>query len=513
MPPSSPLQFNARSAALLAACAGVAFLAACTSVGPNYTPPATQTPDAFTGAGGTASVAVQQLSPGELATWWSRMGDPVLDGLMQRAITRNHDLRAALERVREARALRGVASSAELPTVDTQGSVSRSRNSDTLGIPGAQGDQNHFEAGLDASWEIDVWGAVRRGVQAADADLSAAEDSRNAVMVTVTAEVARNYIELRVAQMRQAIVERGVATQRDTVELVRTRLNAGLGTQLELAQAQAQLAARESQMPLLIIAERAATNRLAVLLGQYPGELQDELDAQASLPTFEGVVALGLPSELLRRRPDIRAAERRIAAASARIGVATADLFPRFSLTGSFGFRSEELDAFPEMRSRFWDIGPSVRWNLFDNGRIRQNIEAANARERQAFLAYEQTVLTSFEEVENALVNIAQQQDRWDALTRSIQANQEAVGLSQERYRSGVSEFLNVLESQRQLYDAEDAAAQSQGALLTSMVALYKSLGGGWPEPAPDGFAPRAAGPSVEPAPATEPAPEPAPAP
>lgn len=470
-----------RTSALLAI---AATLAGCKAVGPDYTPPVTQTPDAFAGADAQHTVATdaQPLSPGELVSWWSRFHDPILDGLMQRAITKNHDLRAALERIREARALRGVAKSGELPTVDAQGNASRSRNSDTLGQPFVSGDQNHFEVGLDASWEVDVWGAVRRGVEAADADLSAAVENKNAAMVTITAEVARNYIELRQAQARQQIVDRGITTQRDTVELVRTRLNAGLGTQLELAQAQAQLAAREAQRPAAIIAERAAMNRLAVLLGDYPSQLQQELREPTPLPKLEGQVATGLPSELLRRRPDIRAAERRIAAASARIGVATADLFPRFSLSGSFGFRSEELDNFADMNSRFWSIGPSVRWNLFDSGRVRRNIEAANARERQAFLAYEKTVLESFEEVENALTTLSQQQDRQAALQRAIEANAQAESLSQERYRSGVSEFLNVLESQRQLYDAEDAAAQSEGAVLTSLVALYKSLGGGWPE-------------------------------
>ncbi len=474
---------------LLALCGG---FAGCRSAGPDYAPPRTVTPDAFAGTGDTAGEGVssigQPLTGGELATWWSRFQDPVLDGLMQRAVTKNNDLRVAMERINEARALRGVARSAELPSVDAQGSVSRSRNSNTLGQGFPTGDQNHFEAGLDASWEVDVWGAVRRGVEAADADLGAAEESRNAVMVTVTAEVARNYIELRQAQARQEIVDRGIATQRDTVDLVRTRLNAGIGTQLELAQAQAQLAARESLRPVLVIAERAAMNRLAVLLGEYPGQLQGELKQPGAMPTAQGTVSTGVPSELLRRRPDIRAAERRIAGASARIGVATADLFPRFSLTGTFGFRSEEADNFADMNSRFWSIGPSVRWNLFDSGRVRRNIDAANARERQAFATYEQTVLTSFEEVENALVGVAQQQERWSALQRAITANEQAVSLSQERYRSGVSEFLNVLESQRQLYDAEDAAAQSQSAVLTSLVALYKSLGGGWPEPAPSGF-------------------------
>ncbi|MFO0831230.1 MAG: efflux transporter outer membrane subunit [Phycisphaerales bacterium] len=482
-----------RTSALLTAAAGSTLLVACKAVGPDYTPPTTATPEAFASTSGGAIPSVAQpLTPGELASWWARFQDPVLDALMQRAITNNKDLRVALERVQEARALRGVAQAGTLPTVDAQGSISRSRNSDTLGGPSIRGDQNHWEAGLDASWEIDVWGAVRRDVEAANADLGAAEENRNAAMVTVTAEVARNYVELRLAQMRQGIVDRGVTTQHDTVDLVRTRLDAGLGTQLELAQAQAQLASRESQKPLLVIAERAALNRLAVLVGVYPGELQQELAVAAPLPKADGPVATGVPSELLRRRPDIRAAERRIAGASARIGVATADLFPRFSLNGSFGLRSEELDNFADMHSRFWSFGPAVRWNIFDAGRVRRNIEAANARERQAFLTYEQTVLTSFEEVENALVGLGQQQTRWDALTRSIQANEQAVSLSQERYRSGVSEFLNVLESQRQLYDAEDAAAQSQGAVLTSLVALYKSLGGGWPEPAPSEFGPAA---------------------
>lgn len=456
-------------------------LAGCT-VGPNYSTPQVATPEAFANLDAAQPLGIRGDQPGtSLAAWWNDLGDATLASLIQRAVEGNRDLRIAVARVDEARALRGIAASGQFPRVDIGAGADRSRQSETTGIPG-QGDRENASVrlGVDASWEIDVFGGVRREVQAADADLQSLEEQRHFVLISLAAEVARAYIDLRSNQHRTLVTDRSIAAQAESVDLTRSRLEAGLAAELEVAQAQAQLAVRRSQRPPLTAAGRAALHRLAVLLGQAPGSLNDELATTAAMPTAPTNVAVGLPSDLLRRRPDVRAAERRIAAATARVGVATADLFPRFSLTGSFGLSSSAGDRLFDMNSRTWSIGPTMRWNIFDAGAVRRSIDAANQRERQAFFAYEQTVLTSLEEVENALVQLSSEEDRRGALREAVRANQRAVELATERYRTGVGDFLNVLESQRQLYDAEDQLVQSETATLRSVIALYLALGGGW---------------------------------
>ena len=460
-------------------------------MGPDYVRPAVDTPSAFAdtsgadaGAGGLTTSASRELAPGELAQWWERWGDPTLNDLVQKALANNLDLKAAGERVREARALRGVSRSGRFPSVNATGEVSRSRSSDTLGFPGAVGDQNLFDAGFDASWEIDLFGAVRRSVEAADADLAARDNDLAGVRASLAAEVVLAYLDLRESQTLLSITGRSVESQSQTVGLVQARLDAGLGTELDVAQARALLATRESDQPTLAVDERTAMNRLAVLLGEHPAPIRTVLAPPAPIPTAAGDVPVGLPSELLRRRPDIRAAERRIASATARVGVATADLFPRITLNGSLALRSEELSTFLDGDSRAWSFGPSLRWNLFDGGRVRRTIEAADAREKQALLAYQQTVLIALQEVENALIGVSQEQSRLAALDRAIEANRSAVVLAEERYRAGLSEFLNVLESQRRLHDAEDEAVRSRATVMRSLVALCKALGGGWAGPA-----------------------------
>jgi len=474
-------------------------LAGCT-VGPDHATPSTAAPDAFgsldnaatLAAGAPVTPTADPLAPGALAAWWTLFGDPSLDALVARAVRSNLDLRVAAARVREARALRGQARADSFPTVDATGGVTRRRDSDNTrfgpgsfsggdgGGAGADDSYSLFQAGLDASWEIDVFGAVRRGVEAADAELASTIEDRRAILVTVVSEVARNYVELRGFQQRILLSERTIAAQQGTVDLTTSRFEAGLSADLEVAQSQGELATRQSELPTLRIGLQQAAHRLGVLLGQDPGALARELETSGSIPRSPAAVPVGLPSDLLRRRPDIRRAERDIAAASARIGVATADLFPRFSLTGAFGFQSEEIGNLFEGNSRAWSVGPAVRWNIFDAGRIRNRIQAADAREEQALASYELTVLTSFEEVENALTGFVQEQARRRALQAAVDANRRAVDLSSDRYRGGVGDFLNVLQSQRGLYDVEDRLVQSEAAVTRSLIALYKALGGGW---------------------------------
>lgn len=486
-----------RSVLALLSCAG---LAACT-VGPDYQRPNLGTPQSYGATNdrlpqaqeaeptprATVATADAPLEPGALASWWEQLNDPVLSSLVKEGMAANMDLRLAVERLREARALRGIAASDAFPNVDATAGADRSRSSDTLdgGFPSAGEDTTNFNVGLDASWEIDVFGRVRRSVEAADADVDVSRENMYGVMVAVAAEVADAYAEYRVLSRRLEIVKRTIVAQRDTVGLTNTRLDAGIANELEVSQAQAQLASRQAQLPILQAASRRAENRLALVLGRAPGQPISELAEASSLdslPEAMTQVPIGMPSELLRRRPDLRQAEREVAAATARVGVATADLYPRFSLTGSFGFSSGEVGSLLEADSRTWSIGPSMRWSIFNAGRVRANIEAADSRTRQSLLRYERSVLVALREVEDSLTNLAYEQDRQSALARTLDASRRSATLADDRYRGGVGNFLDVLDAQRAAFDAEDQLAASRGDSLRALIALYKALGGGWPE-------------------------------
>jgi NodT family efflux transporter outer membrane factor (OMF) lipoprotein len=472
---------------LLPALALVACSGGCT-VGRDYVPPQVAAPGAFAQLDGTMPLGSASDLPQEaqLAVWWDGFGDSTLTSLVQRALTKNLDQQLAAERVREARALRGIAEGAKLPTLDATGNAQRQRGSESIGAPGNDRDRSFFDAGLDASWEIDVFGGIRRGVEASRADLAATIEQERGVRVTLAAEVARNYVELRSLQERQRVLDRSIQAQRDTVKLTQERLDAGIAPKLDVAQSQAQLATRLSQLPPVLAGQRNAVHRLGVLLGEQPGALAAELlGSDASIPRVQTTsIASGLPSDLLRRRPDVREAERRIASATARVGVAESELFPKFSLTGSFGLQSDQAGEFADMDSRRWGIGPSVRWNLFDGERLRRAVDAAESRERQALLTYQQTVLLSIEEAENAMVDLRFAQERNAALREAVRANQEAVDLADALYRGQLSTFLNVLEGRRQLFDAEDALVASDAEVARAVIALYKALGGGWSEQA-----------------------------
>jgi NodT family efflux transporter outer membrane factor (OMF) lipoprotein len=471
---------------LLAPTALVAAMSGCAAVGPNYKAPERTSGDAFTSldlaqADGLTTRPIAG-DAGTLTRWWSVFSDPALDGLVERAVGANLDLRIAASRMREARALRGVADSARFPVVDAAAGASRSRSSENLDFPslGEDKDQTLFQTGVDASWEIDVFGGIRRNIEAADADLMRTEEARRGVLVTLLGEVARNYIELRGFQQRLELANRQVGAQQETVNLTRSRAQAGLANDLEVAQATAQLRQREAQVPPLMAGARRAAHRLSVLVAQEPGALVQELSVAGVLPRPPAQVPVGLPSELLRRRPDIREAERSIAGTTARVGVATADLFPKFSLTGAFGFESGEIGDLIDMNSRRWSIGPSVRWRIFDGEAIRQNIKAAEAREEQALLGYEQRVLLALEEVENALTSLVQDQRQRNILEQAVVSNQQAVKLANDRYTSGIGDFINVLQTQSALYDSEETLLLTQISVSQSLITLYKVLGGGW---------------------------------
>jgi NodT family efflux transporter outer membrane factor (OMF) lipoprotein len=438
------------------------------------------------------------------AQWWTTFQDPLLESLITRAVQANRDLRTAEARVREARALRGVTASDLGPTINVSGPYARQRVSENaLTLPSSTGgnstssggtpffkpEQDLFQTGFDARWEIDLFGGVRRSIEAANADLAASQEGLRDTLVFVLAEVARNYVEVRGFQRRLAIAQDNIKTQQATLEITRARFNAGLTSALDVTQAASQLATTQSQLPSLETSVKQGIHRLGVLTGQAPGALLTELSAAKPIPTAPPEVLVGLPAELLRRRPDVRQAERQLAAATARIGVATADLYPKLSLTGALGLESVKLTDLFTPASRIWSVGPTLSWPIFDAGRIRANIAVQDARTEQQLSTYEQTVLKALADVENALVAYSQEQMRRVKLADAVAANQRAVALANELYRTGLGTFLNVLDSRRALFASQSDLAQSEATISTDIVALYKALGGGWETfaPTPEG--------------------------
>jgi multidrug efflux system outer membrane protein len=474
-------------------CAGLVLLAGIGGcmVGPTYRPPQVAVPAAWSEGPPTGAEA----RTAAIAQWWTTFKEPMLESLIARAVQSNLDLRTAAARVREARALRGVTAADLWPTINVSGSYTRQRSRESAftlpsgAVSGAAGGgnltQDLFQTGFDASWEIDLFGSVRRSIEAADADLAASQEALRDTLVSLLAEVARNYVEVRGVQRRLAIAQENITSQQETLTLTRARFTAGLTSELDVVQAASQLATTQSQVPTLETSLKQGLHRLGVLLGQEPGALLTELSRAAPIPTAPPDGPVGLPAELLRRRPDVRQAERQLAAATARIGVAEADLYPKLSLTGSLGLESVKLADLATGASRFWSIGPTLSWPIFDAGRIRANIAVQDARTEQQLTTYEQTVLTSLEEVENALVAYSREQVRHAQLAEAVEANRRAVELSNELYIRGLGDFLNVLDSQRALFASESDLAQSEATVSTNLVALYKALGGGWETIAP----------------------------
>jgi NodT family efflux transporter outer membrane factor (OMF) lipoprotein len=337
-----------------------------------------------------------------------------------------------------------------------------------------------FDAGFDVSWELDLFGAVRHRVEAATAEQESQVEAAREIQTTVTAEVGRTYFELRGAQRRLDVIVANVRSQEETLRLIRDREQAGLASALDIARASAQLSNSRSQIPLLQSERQLAVHRLAVLTGRFPTELETQLGHAAPIPSMPPRVPLGLPSDLLHQRPDLRRLERQLAAATARSGVATAELFPRFFLTGAAGVQSAQASDLFDFGSRYWSLGPGLQWPVFSAGRLRQNIKAADARTEQALLRYEQGIRLTLEEVENALVLFGREQDRRNELSDSEVASRRAAGLANERYRGGLVDFLDVLEAERTLLAAQDSLAVSDQMMGQHLVRLFKALGGGW---------------------------------
>ncbi|HEX3798513.1 MAG TPA: efflux transporter outer membrane subunit [Verrucomicrobiae bacterium] len=467
-------------AILFIVAASLIFAAGC-SVGPDYHPPKTDTHAEWASplAGGTTNAPMTDTN------WWKTFHDPEIDSLIARAVHSNLNLRVATARVHEERAARGVVAADFWPTANASGSYTRERlsgNGFPEFPPGEPLEANVYQAGFDARWEIDVFGGTRRAVEAATAEIGAAEFGRRDVLVSLLGDVARSYVEARGFQKEIAIVQQNIKAQQDVLELTRDRFKSGLTSDLDVQQAAALLSTTQAQVPTLETGFRQSTYRLDVLIGQRPGTLLEELSAEQPIPSVPPQVPIGLPADLLRRRPDIRRAERQLAASNARIGVAVADYFPKFSLTGDAGLQSVSASDWFTGGSRFWSIGPTAQWRIFDGGRIRSNVKVQNAREEQALATYEQAVLGAFQDVEGALVAYAKEQIRRQSLIEAVTANQNAVDIANQLYKNGLADFLRVLDSQRSLYEAQDALVQSDRTVSVDLIALYKALGGGWEE-------------------------------
>jgi len=417
--------------------------------------------------------------------WWREFGDPILDSLVERAIEANIDVRVADLRVREARAMRDFIDGALWPQVDARASYTRSELSANSRAGAFQGAEpvDLYDVGFDALWEVDLFGRNRSASRAAEAGLQAVEEDRHDVLLTLLGEVARGYVELRGLQRQITLTRENAASEQGTLELTRSRFEAGLATELDVARAQNLVSTTEARIPLL---EREATgtiHRLSVLLGRPPASLQPELAVAMPVPIAGQALAdlaAGVPSDLLRRRPDIRRAERQLAESAALTDAATAELYPRLTLGASIGLSSIEAADLFETASRTWSIGADLLGPIFDGGRRRANVKVQEARRDQAVEFYRRTVLEALLEVEDALVTLAREGERRAFLQTALDASRRATDLANDLHLRGLVDFFEVLDAQRSQLSAEAQLAQSETALTSQTVALYKALGGGW---------------------------------
>jgi outer membrane protein, multidrug efflux system len=459
-------------------------LSGCFAVGPDYEPPKMPIPRQW-----AETSAATGTQPDK---WWKTFNDPVLDKLVSDAIASNLDLKLALERVKDARALRSATIAAGLPSLDAKSNVSRrfnntsspsSQTGGTSSVGGGLGVGNQliniFQMGFDAQWELDFFGGVRRAVEAADATIDVAVENSRDVLVTLLGDVARNYIELRANQHLAATTRDNLHAQQDTLELTLIRQQAGLASMLEVTQAQAQASTTEAQLPNYEALVKQSIHALSVLLGKEPGALAALLDREGMIPSIAAYAITNLPSELLQRRPDIRRAERQLAVANASVGVATAELYPKFNLAAFIGLQNTTITDFTPL-GKSWSAAGSLTMPIFNWGKLNANIRSKKAQFEQVFLTYQSTVLSAFKEVEDALIAYSKEQERHEALAKAVEANRLAVQLADERYQKGLTAFLDVLESQSALYQTQSSLVSSESQLAADLVALYKALGGGW---------------------------------
>ncbi len=465
----------------LVALSGCMMLTAC-SVGPDYQLPDIAVPQQWSES--LPSAPYQE-------TWWKTFNDPLLDQLISEAASSNLDIQQAASRIRDARAQQSMAVAATLPAINAKSNLSRRSNnlssaggsSGNGGVSGSGfgiGNQiiNIFQAGFDTQWELDVFGGIRRGIEAADATVEAQVEDKRDVLVSVLGELARQYVQLRANQQLLAVTRENLRTQQQTLELTRVRVHAGLASELEATQQQALLANSHAQLPRFEAAIKQAAHAISILLGQEPQALLARLQNAKPLPIASAAIA-NLPSELLRRRPDIRRSERQLAAANAQIGVATAELYPKFNLAAFLGIQNTRItDISPLGKS--WSAAASISMPIFNWGKLQANIDSKQAQHEELLLRYRATILNALGEVEDSLTAYVQENRRQQALSDEVAAQKLAMQLAGERYRNGLTTFLEVLDSQRGLLKAQSDLIDSRAKGAESLIALYKALGGGW---------------------------------
>lgn len=446
-------------------------------VGPNYCPPGAETADDWI----DANDPNVRTDPAEDAAWWQAFQDPVLDSLIQSSYQQNLSLRAAGLRILEARAQRGIAAGNLLPqSQDVFGSYTRNAlSANTSSAPPIRFFDD-WQLGGALAWELDFWGRFRRAIEAADANLDASIESYDDVLVLLLSEVAQNYSDLRTAEQRLEYARKNAGIQRDSLRLAEVKFRNGATTKLDVTQGQSSLAQTEATIPPLEATRRQAVNQICILLGMPPQSLDEILGGRRRIPMAPPQVAVGIPADLLRRRPDVRRAEREVAAQSAQIGIATSDLYPHLSITGALYFEAANFSNLFDGDSLAGNVGPSFRWDVLNYGRLRNNIRFQEARFQELAVTYQNLVLQANAEAENALVGFLKAQQQVKYLAESVSAAEQSVGLVRDQYDAGKTDFNRVLTVEQTLTQQQDQLALAQGSVAKSLISLYKALGGGW---------------------------------
>ena len=453
---------------------GLALCWAGCTVGPDYQAPVIEMPDQWH----------QQLTEGFVtdesmpAQWWELFDDPILNELVQQTRQNNPDLQSAYWSLVQSRFARDYVSGEYYPSLDAAGSYRRTRGSDKGLMPLPNNPYNMHSIGFDASWEPNVFGRFKRALESAQASYEAQVENYRDVLVSLSAETARNYMELRTVQAQFQYAMQNLESQQGTLDLAQARFKSEIAPRLDVEQARLNLTDTQSRIPSLRSAEKAAMNRLCVLTGNQPGELTERLAEVKPIPVPPQEISIQVPAELLRQRPDIRRAERELAAQTAQIGYATADLYPSFSLTGNIGFEAMAFDDVTKNGSQYYGFGPSFRWNIFDGDRIRNQIQIEESKTKQLYWQYRSSVLSALEEVENAMTGYIQERQRQQALQQSVEAAKKSVELVTTQYKNGLTDFQSVLVLQRSQFQQEDKLAQSEGQVVQNLIRIYKALGG-----------------------------------
>lgn len=452
-------------------------LTACVTVGPDYKPPSIDAPAGWNRLEQTSNSEVKATPTGDLSQWWQNLNDRLLSELIDEAMQSSPDLRSAQARLREARARGGVASARLYPSVTASGNARRSSSSKESGSGNTV---DLFNAGFDATWELDLFGGVRRGIEAASADVESSVASLHDTQVSLAAEIATNYVEVRSLQTRLTIARDNLSSQSETLQLTDWRAQAGLVSSQDVEQARSNREQTRAQIPSLETALAAAEHNLDILIGKTPGTLHERLAKASGLPLVSNEIAVGIPADTVRQRPDVMIAERRLAAETARVGVAEAARYPSFKLSGSIGLEALSIGALGNSGATTSSLLAGITAPIFDAGRLKNQVVIQDAVREQAQIAYEKTVLTALQEVENALVSLARNKERSDALTIATASATSAAEMARQRYSAGLIDFQPVLDTERSVRAIEDTLATTRADGILSLIRLYKALGGGW---------------------------------